>query len=472
MDDARTALDEARALSPDAPEIAELERRLGSPSSPNAIFLAPDQADVDSDPEWPSKMDDARAALDEASTRSPDAPEMAEFERPLGSPSSPNPIFLAPDQADVDSDPGWPRGWPSKMDDVRAALDEAWTLSPDAPEIAELERRLGSPPSPNAILLAPDQADVDSDPEWPRMLAGVAVLLVLFSVLGFGLTQLYYGWADQLFSVAGFGRAANVVVHEQKTPTPSATEGTSSSKAERPAEEVANATENQNPPAITATTGSEQITPRPAAASRAATDRRVRSAEKSDQQRPTLESRRRQAFGSPSPTLGRPATPDAVETPASERARLVDEPAHTTASTAPDAVIPPVATAETSVVSIPTAALERSGESTHAESDRIRSVLVRYENAYNRLDAKAASSVWPKVDQAALRRAFDGLITQRVSLGLCEITVIGNIGGASCAGKAKWEPKIGGGLQTADRYWSFNLRKTDDGWKIEEARVR
>jgi hypothetical protein len=123
-------------------------------------------------------------------------------------------------------------------------------------------------------------------------------------------------------------------------------------------------------------------------------------------------------------------------------------------------------------VSIPTSALERRDESKQAESDRIRSVLVRYETAYNRLDAKAAGSVWPGVDQAALGRAFDGLITQRVSLGLCEITVIGNIGGASCAGKAKWEPKIGGGTQTADRYWSFNLRKTDEGWKIEEARVR
>ena len=37
MDDARAALDEARALSPDAPEIAELESRLGSQSSPNAV---------------------------------------------------------------------------------------------------------------------------------------------------------------------------------------------------------------------------------------------------------------------------------------------------------------------------------------------------------------------------------------------------------------------------------------------------
>jgi hypothetical protein len=106
------------------------------------------------------------------------------------------------------------------------------------------------------------------------------------------------------------------------------------------------------------------------------------------------------------------------------------------------------------------------------ESLRIRSVLLRYETAYNRLDADAATAVWPSVNQAALDRAFKGLLSQRVSLGLCDITVIGNIGGASCAGKARWEPRIGGGLQTADRHWTFNLRKTGGGWRIEQIRVR
>jgi hypothetical protein len=148
------------------------------------------------------------------------------------------------------------------------------------------------------------------------------------------------------------------------------------------------------------------------------------------------------------------------------------EPVTTIASTAASGVAPPAATEESAIVSIPTSTLERSVESRHAESERIRLVLVRYENAYNRLDAKAATSVWPGVDQAALDRAFGGLITQKVSLGLCEITVIGSIGGASCIGKAKWEPKIGGGLQTADRYWSFSLRKTDGEWKIKELKVR
>jgi hypothetical protein len=111
-------------------------------------------------------------------------------------------------------------------------------------------------------------------------------------------------------------------------------------------------------------------------------------------------------------------------------------------------------------------------ESRYDESLRIRAVLLRYENAYNRLDAKAASSVWPGVDQTALDRAFSGLISQKVSLGLCDITVLGDIGRASCAGKARWEPKVGGGLQTADRHWDFQLRKSGEGWRIQEIRVR
>jgi hypothetical protein len=106
------------------------------------------------------------------------------------------------------------------------------------------------------------------------------------------------------------------------------------------------------------------------------------------------------------------------------------------------------------------------------ESAQIRSLLSRYETAYNRLDAAAATSLYPGVNQAALDRAFKGLISQRVSLGLCDITVVGDIGGASCTGKARWEPRIGGGLQTADRYWTFNLRKVSEGWRIEQIRVR
>jgi len=182
----------------------------------------------------------------------------------------------------------------------------------------------------------------------------------------------------------------------------------------------------------------------------------------------------------PSATTAPPAAPPAVErvetdpvpapaavTPAvqSVQSPIADTIAHT-ASNVSLSPVPPL--------DVPVRASRQTGDfvAREEESTRIRALLSRYETAYNRLDAKAASSVWPGVNQVALGRAFDGLLSQRVSLGLCDITVIGDIAGASCAGKARWEPKVGGGLQTADRYWKFNLRKTDDGWKIQEILVR
>jgi hypothetical protein len=111
-------------------------------------------------------------------------------------------------------------------------------------------------------------------------------------------------------------------------------------------------------------------------------------------------------------------------------------------------------------------------EARRLEAARIRAILLSYENAYNRLDANAALSIWPGAGQAALNQAFSGLNSQRVSLGLCDITVIGDIGGASCIGKARWENRAGGAQQTADRQWTFNRRKIASEWRIEQIRVR
>ena len=52
MDDAREALTEAKALWPDAPEIAEFESRIVSGPSPGAVLLASDVPRVESDSGW------------------------------------------------------------------------------------------------------------------------------------------------------------------------------------------------------------------------------------------------------------------------------------------------------------------------------------------------------------------------------------------------------------------------------------
>jgi hypothetical protein len=110
--------------------------------------------------------------------------------------------------------------------------------------------------------------------------------------------------------------------------------------------------------------------------------------------------------------------------------------------------------------------------SQQAGENRVRAVLVRYEAAYNALDAAAASAVWPGVDRRALTSAFQALSAQRVSLGRCDVRVTGEAAQADCKGTARWQPKIGGGPQTAPRQWRFDLRDAGGDWIITRATVR
>jgi len=43
---------------------------------------------------------------------------------------------------------------------------------------------------------------------------------------------------------------------------------------------------------------------------------------------------------------------------------------------------------------------------------------------------------------------------------------------AECRGTARWQPKVGGGPQTAARHWRFDLRNTGSDWVITGATVR
>ena len=107
-----------------------------------------------------------------------------------------------------------------------------------------------------------------------------------------------------------------------------------------------------------------------------------------------------------------------------------------------------------------------------AEEQSVRAALGRYESAYNRLDAAAAASVWPGVNQRALASAFQGLSAQSVSLGGCDIRVSGATALAECSGNARWTPKVGGGTQSARRQWRFDLRNSGGTWMITQATTR
>jgi hypothetical protein len=99
-------------------------------------------------------------------------------------------------------------------------------------------------------------------------------------------------------------------------------------------------------------------------------------------------------------------------------------------------------------------------------------VLRRYETAYSRLDAAAAGAVWPSLDRRALARAFEGLESQQISFGKCDVTIAGGSAQADCTGTAQWTPKVGGGAQRASRRWRFTLRNQAGEWVIVSANVR
>ena len=129
---------------------------------------------------------------------------------------------------------------------------------------------------------------------------------------------------------------------------------------------------------------------------------------------------------------------------------------------------PSRAPVETAAASAASAAAARSA----SDERSIRAVLGRYEAAYNRLDARAAGSVWPSVDQRALARAFQGLDSQTISLGRCDVQLNGASAHANCSGTAQWTPKVGSGTQTAARRWQFALKNTGTDWVIASASVR
>ena len=106
------------------------------------------------------------------------------------------------------------------------------------------------------------------------------------------------------------------------------------------------------------------------------------------------------------------------------------------------------------------------------ESPRVRAALAQYESAYSTLDVSAAQSIWPAVDARALARAFEGLESQRVSLGNCSVAIDGASARADCRGTASWTPKIGGGTQSGSRSWQFELKKVDGAWQIVRADMR
>ena len=106
------------------------------------------------------------------------------------------------------------------------------------------------------------------------------------------------------------------------------------------------------------------------------------------------------------------------------------------------------------------------------DEDRVRQVLQQYRLAYEELDARSAQAVWPRVNEIALQRAFDGLESQRLMFADCQVDVRGQVGSAVCRGTTRYVTKIGSREPKVEpRVWNFSLLKSGDDWQIESART-
>lgn len=114
-----------------------------------------------------------------------------------------------------------------------------------------------------------------------------------------------------------------------------------------------------------------------------------------------------------------------------------------------------------------------SSNGASSEEEMVQRLLEDFTGAYGRLDVSATKAVWPTVDGKALKRAFDQLSSQHLTLQSCGITISGSTANARCRGSATYQPRIGTrSVQVASREWTFDLSKQDTAWRIVNTFVR
>jgi hypothetical protein len=147
---------------------------------------------------------------------------------------------------------------------------------------------------------------------------------------------------------------------------------------------------------------------------------------------------------------------------------ITEPPPPASAANARAATAMPTTPPRPSTSSIPDAA-----GATQSDGNRVAQVLNRYARAYGDLDPRAASAVWPTVDERALSRAFASLESQDVSFDNCTIDVKGATASALCHGRTSYVGKVGNRQpHTEPRQWRFELKRQGDDWKIDRADVR
>ena len=162
----------------------------------------------------------------------------------------------------------------------------------------------------------------------------------------------------------------------------------------------------------------------------------------------------------------RPVSPDVAST----SGVVVPPRVVATAGTLSAATAPAAAPVAAAVTALPPAT---GAASAVAETAAIESVLSRYAAAFTARDVVAAKSVWPRVNERGLLKAFESVEEQQFDLGACVITANVAQAVALCDGTARYAPKVGSKrMRSEARRWTFRLGQRDGDWSIETVEFR
>jgi len=182
-----------------------------------------------------------------------------------------------------------------------------------------------------------------------------------------------------------------------------------------------------------------------------------------------------------SPPASAPSTPVALEAVATSPAVAAPAPTSSVPSVAvapPPAAAPSAATTAVAPAPAPAPAVSPPAVSAvvsarELETRAIQTVLGRYREAFNALDARRAFDVWPSVNEKDLARAFESIEEQELSFDQCRIEVVGVRAEAACTGTARFVPRVGNRAAKAQaRQWQFEFRKATSGWVINRVEAR